>query len=447
MQGEAKSDQAGPERNLERGPERNPVFAAHPARARVLAEVHARPFFPVPTPRRLLHFAFMTDIRAAARDRAAFEEFCRARAMPVPAPEAKYHRIELSPAILRWEHHAEFTTYTWEFPGQGNGETAFRPAADELAGLMHLLPQPGPLLVAADLHLLPAAAVGQDPRPLFGPAQIAASQVEQGAALIATDFHPDAFGFVRILIADRHLSPAQAGALTQRLLEIETYRTLALLGLPEAQELSPSVRRIETELPLLMKEMRESTGFDANKHLLDRLTALAAELEAGAAHSLYRFGATRAYNDLIGPRLEALRETPYDDLPSLAAFLARRLSPAIRTCAATEARQDNLSRKLSRAAQLLRTRVDIELESQNSALLKQMNNRTRQQLRLQQTVEGLSIAALTYYFSAIVHLLLEGVHTHYPALDPTFATAVAVPFIFIFVALSILRLRRHFSHE
>jgi uncharacterized membrane-anchored protein len=428
------------------------AFNVHPERGRVLSEVHARPLMPIDAPRRVLHFGFMTDHWAAAKDRAAFEEFCIARARPAPAPDAKHHRIEVPPAILRWEHHGEFTTYTWEFPspaqpGNEHSHTPFWPGPDELSNLMHLLPQPGPLLIAVDLHLLPERAVGEVYRHLFGPEQLAASEVENGAARVATDFHPDAFGFVRILVLDRKLTPAQAGGLVQRLLEIETYRTLALLGLPQAQQLGPTIRRIETELPLLMNEMRESQGFEANKHLLDKLTALAGDLETGAAHSLFRFGATRAYHEMIGHRLDAINEKVLPSLPTLAAFLSRRLTPAIRTCAATEARQDNLSRKLARAAQLLRTRVDIELESQNGDLLRKMNDRARMQLRLQQTVEGLSIVALTYYLTSICHIAFEGIHREVVWLDPTIATAIALPFVFIIVALMVARIRRHYVDE
>lgn len=431
-------------------PDDRTAFVAHPERSRVLAEIHARPLMPIEAPRRLLHFGFMTDHWAAAKDRAAFEDFCIARARPAPAPDAKHHRIEVPPATLRWEHHGEFTTYTWEFPSQTqpgdvNGHAPFWPSPDELSSLMHLLPQPGPLLVAVDLHLLPERAVGENYRRLFGPEQLAASEVENGAARIATDFHPDAFGFVRILVLDRRLTAAQAGALVQRLLEIETYRTLALLGLPQAQELGPTIRRIETELPLLMNEMRESQGFEANKHLLDRLTALAADLETGAAHSLFRFGATRAYHELIGHRLQAIDERASGGLPTLTAFLSRRLTPAMRTCASTEARQDNLSRKLSRAAQLLRTHVEIELESQNGDLLRKMNDRARMQLRLQQTVEGLSIVALTYYLTAVCHIAFDGIHQRVAWLDPTVATAIAIPFAFIFVALMLRRIRKHYA--
>jgi uncharacterized membrane-anchored protein len=433
-------------------PNAESAFAVHSARSRIMAEAHARPFVPIDTPRRILHFAFMMDHWSLLKDRAAFEAFCRTRSCPPPAPEAKHHRIDLSPASLRWEHHGEFATYTWEFPtrtaiGEDILDVAFRPGPDELSHLMFLLPQPGPLLVTVDLHILPDSVVDEAIQSVFGPTQLAACEVEGGAARIATDFHPDVYGFVRILISDRNLTPPQAGALVQRVLEIETYRTLALLGLPEAQDLGPSIRRIETELPLLMSEMRESRGIEANNHLLDRLTALAAELEAGAAYSLFRFGATRAYHEIIGQRLVAIGEQPVPGLPSFSAFLARRLSPAIRTCITTEARQETLSRKLSRAAQLLRTRVEIALESQNSDLLRKMNNRARMQLQLQRTVEGLSIAAITYYISAIAHLLFEGAHKPFDWLDPGLATAAIVPLVLVFVTWTVIRIRKKHTDE
>ena len=96
---------------------------------------------------------------------------------------------------------------------------------------------------------------------------------------------------MRILIANRAMPPMSAGRLAQRLLEIETYRTLALMGLPEAQSLAPSIRRIEHELPRLLDAMTQATGVEQNRALLDALTGLASELEVGAAASLYRFRA------------------------------------------------------------------------------------------------------------------------------------------------------------
>src|SRR3546814_18423991 len=54
------------------------------------------------------------------------------------------------------------------------------------------------------------------------------------------------------------------------------------------------------------------------------------------------------------------------------------------------------------ASNLLRTRVDIELEAQNRDVLMSMNRRARLQLRLQETVEGLSVVAISYYVVGLV---------------------------------------------
>ncbi|GJD47423.1 hypothetical protein OPKNFCMD_0131 [Methylobacterium crusticola] len=414
----------------------------HPLRARVLAEVHARPFTPVKTPRRFLHYAFLIDGEAAAADREALEAYCAGLGLPGPVPGAKQHRVVFSGAILRWESHSEFTTYTWEY-GDALG-VAFQPQPDALEGVMDGVPRPGPLLVAVDLHLLPAVDGGMpgEVSAALNVASLALAEAEGGAAVIGTDFQPDPHGYVRIVVADRRLSRLAAGALVQRLLEIETYRTLALLGLPEAQSLAPAIRRIETALPPLMEAMRTSEGFAENHALLDRLIALAAELEAGAARSLFRFGATRAYDELIRLRLASLGEQALPGQTSWSVFLARRYNPAIRTCVAAGERQDTLSRKLSRAAQMLRTRVDIELERQNQAQLQSMNDRVRLQIRLQQTVEGLSVAAITYYVASLTHLVLEGAHQAGLPVDATIGTAVAVPLILLGVGWTVRRIRR-----
>ncbi|MCC5976432.1 MAG: DUF3422 domain-containing protein [Salinarimonas sp.] len=428
-----------------------PQFRQHPLRGRLLGEMHARPFAPLSAPHRVIHLAFMTDEEAAVRARARLVAWCEARGIPAPAESARHHRAQCSGVALRFESHSEFTTYTWEFPGNGGGGSgpdAHEPAPDKLARVMEGLQDlqaedaasgSGLLMVAIDLNLHGGAA---DLKSIFGEANLAMADVEGGAARIVTDFRADAHGFVRIVVEDHGLTPGQGGALVQRLLEIETYRTMTLLGLPEAQGLAPTLRRIETTLPGLLEEMRRSTGFNDNRRLLDTLTALAAELESDAAGSLYRFGATRAYGDLVRLRLEAIAEKPVPGHDSWSSFLDRRLQPAIRTCLSTEERQANLSRKLSRAAQLLRARVDVELESQNSNLLKTMNARARTQLRLQQTVEGLSVAAITYYISGLLHRGLTGASDAGYAVDPTIVTAAAIPVILIAIALLVRRIRR-----
>jgi uncharacterized membrane-anchored protein len=412
----------------------------HPLRAAVLGEVHARPFTAIQTPRRILHFAFDTTGESAKRDRAALADFCGRRELEPLKPAAKQHRVTLGATTLRWEQHSEFTTYTWELPSES--VVPFHPDAAWFATPMGNLPQPGPLLVAIDLHLLAEKKEKISPEPYFAQSSLAVAENAEGDALFATDFQADPSGFVRILVVNRGLAPERAGALVQRILETETYRTLALLGLPEAQRLVPSISHIETRLGEVTDEMRRTDQLIDNHRLLDELTALAAELEAGAAASLFRFGASRAYNEIVQMRLSTVGERKVDGYPTWSSFLARRMAPAMRTCATTEERQATLSQKLARAANLLRTRVDVELERQNRDLLKSMNERTRLQLRLQTTVEGLSVAAVSYYVVGLFGYLMKGLHDEGVPVDISLTTALFVPVAVLVIWWMVRRIRR-----
>ena len=181
--------------------------------------------------------------------------------------------------------------------------------------------------------------------------------------------------------------------------------------------------------------------------MLDRLAALATDTEALAAETTYRFSAVSAYEHIVTSRIEAIREQQVDHSPTLGAFLTRRLGPAMRTCDSMAGRIDDLSGKLNRAASLLRARVDVALQSQNRDLLEAMNRRARQQLRLQQTVEGLSVAAVSYYVVSLINYLATGVADAGAPLHPTLVTAVAVPVVVGIVWSVVRRIRRRHSAE
>jgi uncharacterized membrane-anchored protein len=419
----------------------------HRLRAAILGEVHARPFRAMASPARVLHFGFDTSGERAQDDRRALTELCLRRGVTPPQPADKHFHITFGGTGLRWEQHSEFTTYTLELPAEPETHP-FHPSPASLATPMTLVPQPGPLLVAIDLHLMADRPDRLAVERNFNRPSLAVAENSDGTAVYATDFHADPEGFVRILVLDRGLGDERAGALVQRLLELETYRTLALLGLPKAQELAPSINRIERRLAELTSELRKESSLADNNRLLDELTALAAELEAGAAGSLFRFGASRAYDDIVHTRLRIIGERKVGGLPTWSSFLARRMAPAIRTCIATEERQANLSRKLARAAQLLRTRVDVEVEQQNRDLLRSMNARTRMQLRLQATVEGLSVAAISYYVVGLFGYLVKGAHDAGWHIDPSLATAAFVPIAVLAIWWTVRRIRnRHVGKE
>ena len=422
-------------------------LAPHPLRTAVLGEVHTRPSHPVSVPARILHFGFDTSGPQALADRMQLVALCESRGLPAPLPQDKHFRVSLGGTILRWEQHSEVTTYTWEVPVDPSAG-AFHPSAASLAAPMRLVSQPGPLLVAVDLNVLPDPDNRTKLLSLFDPISLAIAEIDDGNGIYATDFQTNPEGYLRILLLDHGMSPARIGSTVQHLLDIETYRTLALLGLPEAQRLAPSIGLAEKRLADVTERMRRDTELSDNRRMLDELTAIAAEVEADAAASQFRFGASRAYQEIVAQRLQSIGERKTPNFPTWSSFLTRRMAPALRTCAAIEARQAALSLRLSRAANLLRTRVDVELEQQNQELLKSMNARTRLQLRLQSTVEGLSVAAITYYLTSLFSYVVKAAHEagvfH---VEPGYVIAAFVPLAALTIWFNVRHIRREHTSE
>jgi uncharacterized membrane-anchored protein len=265
-----------------------------------------------------------------------------------------------------------------------------------------------------------------------------------GSAVALTDFRVGDDGFVRMLVLDRGMKPNQAGRAVQALLEIDGYRMLALLAFPMARELSPALGRDERELAEIARVLVAAEP-RTEPELLDRLTRLQAGIERHEADHHYRFGAAEAYHAIVLRRIAQLREERVGALQTFDEFIERRVGPAMSTCVATSERLESLSSRVARASQLLSTRIEMTRERQNQALLESMNQRAEAQLRLQQTVEGLSVAAITYYVAGLLNYVAKGLQDSGLPIDPTVATAVGVPVVAVLVWLAIRRVRRSVS--
>jgi uncharacterized membrane-anchored protein len=418
-------------------------FAVHPRRGQVVGEIHARPFHSQATPSHIFRFALMTTTAQAETHREALRSLLADRALPPMPDEARHHRIELAGVSFRWEQHTEFTTYDFSVPDP-DIEAFALPVPESVQAYLDGLP--GELLVACRLALVPKSAKRQFTGD-FDPNALSHSTAEDGRAVILTDLKPDLSGFTRIAIIDHALTPTIAGTLVQRVSEVETYRTLALLGLPMAQSVSPRVADIERALADVTVSVQSAQGLDANRKLLEQLAELAAETEAISAETSYRFSATQAYGDIVLARLRTIEEEPTEGGMTLGMFLARRTNPAMATCRAMESRLETLAAKLARAASLLRARVDVELESQNRDLLENMNHRARLQLRLQRTVEGLSVAAVSYYIVGLAAYVIKGTDGLGTGFSPGVLTAAAVPIVVIGMWLAVQRIRARNEHD
>jgi len=407
----------------------------HALRRDLHNEVHARPPEPMRAPLAISHVVMLADAQARDASRAHLLALLRDHHLPVPDANANHLRIDFGRWRLRWELHTEFVTWTFMADAP-----AGLPKLDDYGLALGLLPQqwlkdlPGECLARINLRAKQTEDLADrdELHQQFREDSLVACQLAEGAATLHTDFQIGPDGCSRMLLRVGQLSQRRLGRLVQRLLEIETYRMMALLGLPVARSAAPSLATAEQELADLAQAIR-SAHQDEEAELLERLTRLAGQMEGLYAAQHSRFSASKAYFELVDRRIQDIRETRLPGFQSIGEFMDRRLSPARSTCDWVAKRQTALSERVSRMSNLLRTRVDFQQEQSSQALLAAMNKRQGMQLKLQTTVEGLSVAAITYYIAGLIHYVAEGLQAKAWINDPTVFTAAAVPLVALVV--------------
>ncbi|MEL6482030.1 MAG: DUF3422 domain-containing protein, partial [Pseudomonadota bacterium] len=217
-------------------------------------------------------------------------------------------------------------------------------------------------------------------------------------------------------------------------------------ALPIARSLSGRLNQIDRELTALLARVADREDPVTEQAILDELTALSAEIEALSASTAFRFGAARAYEAIVHERIQMMREERMVGRQLFSEFMFRRFDPAMRTVKAAEARLEGLATRASRTADLLRTRVDVALQAQNQDLLTSMDRRAALQLRLQETVEGLSVVAISYYAVSLAAYALAPV-AEMIDLEKDLVVALAVPPIALGVWSFVRRIRQRVSRD
>ncbi|NMM75472.1 hypothetical protein B2J88_11525 [Rhodococcus sp. SRB_17] len=420
----------------------------HPQRVLLHNEIHARPPESMAAPLAIAHIVMLADAAGREASRAHLAALLRERHLALPDAHTTHLRMDLGAFRLRWELHTEFVTWTFMVPTQAEGFGEREPVGAAAAVPREWLAAlPGQCLCSLNLWVLSTQTFGAGalvPQVLHEDTLVA-STVADGHGEVYTDFalHPD--GSSRMVLLAGRMAPRRLGRLVQRLLEVETYRMAALLGLPAARGAAAELASAERELAELADAIRT-----ANRHaepaLLDRLTRLAGQVESQYAATHSRFSASKAYFELVDLRIADLAESRLAGLQTIREFMDRRLSPARSTCEWAARRQEALSQRVSRMSNLLRTRVEIEQQQSSQALLATMNQRQGLQLQLQSTVEGLSVAAITYYIVGLVSYLAKGAQPLGWPLAPETTAAIAIPVVALAVWGSLRRLHQRMFH-
>jgi uncharacterized membrane-anchored protein len=416
----------------------HPTLTFHPTRARLLDEAHARPSTPLGPPMVAVRLANLSGQEATASDRAHMAALCRAMNVAEPTPSARWWAVEAESFSLRWERHTEFSSWTLFAPMASAADPRDpleRLPIDWRAGF------PADVLVATRIELRRDSPGGL-PAPASSDGIMIGSAVLEGAARVFTDFRADQSGVTRFRVLVRSDDAALTGRLVLILLEIETYRLMALLAFPLAGETATTLRGIEEEAGVLASRLAEESGVDEDRTLLTRLVTLSGEAEALTAATGFRFNASNAYHDLVRDRVASLREEQIDGLQTIAEFMERRLAPAMRTCNTVETRERAVIARIARAGQMLNTRIEVAAEASSAALLHSMNHRADMALRLQRTVEGLSVAAIAYYSLALLAYPVKALEHVWAGFDTTLAMALLAPVVAVLVWLALRSVRR-----
>lgn len=431
---------------------RIPGLRDHAWRRVLNDELHARPAEPLQAPMRLTHLLMLSGEGGAERERDHIARLCRSAGVAPPRADAAHHRAELGEVWLRWERHAECSTYT--FYRQGVPQRPFSEPAIAAIASDWVNRIPGERLVALHLAFVDFDVPGGDsarPAPDFSPLQVNGSLIAEGTARAWSDFRIRGDGYSRILVRDHGMGEREAGIQVRRLLEVESYRMLALLALPLVRELAPRLSTLEERLGAVTESM-EARGADSetdDQRDLAHLTELAAEIEHIAARANFRVAATRAYHTLVEQRLRLLREARLSDLEPIGDYLERRLRPAVDTTEALRRRIDDIADRVSRANGLLRTRLDVKQTTRSRDLLESMDRRAGLQLRLEQAVEAITVIAGAYYSTQLLQLLgraLTGSVPGWEAVPVERGVGLASPLLVIGLWLLVRHLRARIRH-
>lgn len=426
-----------------------PTIPDHPLRYALVNELHARPFPSLEVPCHAVYMAIKEPVDAAnrdrSRDRAHLLALLDRHASAHPQPDATHFSGPIGRHDLKWESHTEFVTYSAFGPGLS--KRPFDPAEAEVFPEDWLAAAPGKRICSVLIRVeeMPEDddTVMEKLEDWFVPESLAVSRVVDGAAIVAGDFRIDPAGHMRFAVFVRPGTGARrVGRIVQRLCEVETYRSMSMLGLMRSRQLTARLNALDPKLMALVSAL--DTSERSPEAALHELLAISAELESLAVQFSFRFGATSAYEAIVNQRIEVMREARIQGRQTFGEFMMRRYDPAMRTVKSAEARLKSMAERAQRAAELLRTRVDVERSAQNQKLLESMDRRADLQLRLQRTVEGLSTVAISYYAVNLAAYALEPLahpfHISHGAL-----MAMLTPVVLLGVWLMVRRIRNHFD--
>jgi uncharacterized membrane-anchored protein len=420
----------------------------HPLRDVLYAELHSRPFQVLPSPARI---SYLAVIVGADQKQAEFEHFCSLynhfNGTP-PENDSVCFEVDFGHFKVRRDKHLEFISYMIIHTQVDRELGFFDQNALAYLPLAWLSSMPGTTIAAFHVSVEDARTIPEPDLALvkshFEGMRLVGSRPQNGDAQVWTTFQLHSDGCGRFLIYNKRMSDSQLGRMVQRVVEIETYRLMALLALPMARKYNAELVAMDEELAQTTASLSDATEPLDEQALLSELIDMAAWVEATRSKTSFRFSATRAYHELVLKRLNELKEDEVSGHLTITEFMTRRLTPAVRTCNTAGNHLESLSTRIDRVSDMMRTQVEMSIQSQNQQLLTSMDRRSKIQLAMQHTVEGLSVAAISYYSVGLLKFLIEAVYDKGVHFDKSLVIGLSVPIVVGSVWLATRKIHKRF---
>lgn len=397
----------------------------HPDREAVISEPHARPHLPVSSDDIILHLGFQvegSDLTSILK-----------KLSPTLMEANRRHYVKAFDQVsVKLEQHTEFVSLTC---------LCAKHKQDRISELL------ASLLGDVQVHVIAMTKLymcqsAEEANSYLPTNHSVYGGVMRGQINVSSSLMPDIEGYIAYVVqsetTEEHDSN-ELGRRIQRLLDMETYRTMCLLGLPMARRASQRLEELEEEVKKIAAQINVEATDDLHA-MFDRVAQCSQDCNSLHADTGFRYAASRAYYDLAQQRLDSLEEFKAGSLQSISGFVRSRLSPGMATIDSVAKRQSTLSTDINNALSLLRTRIDLNLAQDNQDLLKSMDARHRQQVIIAQTVEGLSAVAITYYSIGLLAYMIKGAKDWLPV-TPGVGIALSVPLVLISV-WSFLHIKR-----
>mmetsp|Transcript_20418 Transcript_20418/g.27947 ORF Transcript_20418/g.27947 Transcript_20418/m.27947 type:complete len:354 (-) Transcript_20418:35-1096(-) len=241
---------------------------------------------------------------------------------------------------------------------------------------------------------------------------ITGAAVHRGTFRAYSDWrvHNDSFGRIILFPISGRGNRMAGGKVIQRLVELDKYRKMALVALPLANQLAPEVENLMGELQSVMDVVKDMDTGDVKRDqkLLHRLCTLTAVALKHQAMSEFRFNAAEAYSKIVDERLDSLGTEKIEGVPSIRTFVQSTTHPAMRSCHSVADRLKSLVQSSQLTAELMQTSLDVQQQAHSAKQLVEIKSTAQTQVLLQESVEGLSVVAITYYSCGVLGYMLKG---------------------------------------